>query len=141
MKAHTVVILALVFVMLATTPVFAGGRPLSADLSGANAVPGPGDPDGSVTAHLTLKPGQGLICFDIEVADIATPTAAHIHEGAAGVSGGVVVNFFINANGLSGCVPAMKDTIKAIRQNPSDYYINVHNADFLPGAIRGQLEK
>ena len=141
MKVRTVVLLALVFVMLAATPVFAGGRPLAADLSGDNAVPGPGDPDGSGAAYLTLNQGQGLICFDIEVADIATPAAAHLHEGAAGVSGGVVVNLDIDSNGLSGCVPATKDTVKAIRQNPSDYYINVHNGDFPSGAIRGQLEK
>ena len=121
--------------------VLAGGRPLSASLSGANEVPGPGDPDGSGTAHLTLNQGQGEICFDIEVEDIDPPTAAHIHVGEAGVAGGVVVNFDIASNGLSGCVDVDKSTVKAIRQNPAGYYVNVHNPAFPPGAVRGQLSK
>ncbi len=119
----------------------AGGRPLTADLTGAAEVPGPGDPDGSGHASLALNSGQGQICFEIAVADISAPTAAHIHVGTADVSGGVVVNFNVAVNGLSGCVDADADLIKAIRQNPDQYYVNVHNADFPPGALRGQLCK
>jgi hypothetical protein len=33
------------------------------------------------------------------------------------------------------------DLIKAIRQNPEAYYVNVHNSDFPTGAVRGQLSK
>lgn len=117
------------------------GRPLSAELTGAAEVPGPGDPDGFGTAVVTLNQGQKQICFSIEVADIAPPAAAHIHIGTADVSGGVVVNLDIATNGLAGCVLAESGTIKAIRQHPDEYYVNVHNADFPPGAIRGQLEK
>lgn len=119
-----------------------GGRPLSAQLTGSAEVPGPGDPDGSGTAELTLNQGQGLIQFEITVSNIAPPTAAHIHIGAAGVAGGVVVNLDIANNGLSGSVGGIdRDLIKAIRQNPENYYINVHNSDFPPGAVRGQLSK
>jgi hypothetical protein len=57
------------------------------------------------------------------------------------VSGGVVVNFDVANDGLSGCVEADKELIKDVRQNPSGYYVNVHNADFPPGAVRGQLSK
>jgi hypothetical protein len=32
-----------------------------------------------------------------------------------------------------------QDLVKQIAQAPSQYYVNVHNAAFLPGAIRGQL--
>ena len=67
-----------------------------------------------------------------------TLVAAHIHIGAAGVAGGVAVPL----SPTSGCVDGVdKDLIKDIRQNPGNYYVNVHNADFPPGAVRGQLSK
>ncbi len=118
-----------------------GGRPLTADLTGAAEVPVPGDTDGSGTAWVTLNQGLAEACFVIEVADIVTPTAAHIHDAPAGVASGVVVNFDLATNGLSGCVDADAGLIKAIRQAPWNYYVNVHNADFGPGAVRGQLSK
>jgi hypothetical protein len=31
------------------------------------------------------------------------------------------------------------DLIKAIQANPSNYYVNVHNAEYSAGAVRGQL--
>ena len=42
---------------------------------------------------------------------------------------------------VAACVSAGEDLIKEIRQNPANYYVNVHNADFPDGAIRGQLSK
>jgi hypothetical protein len=30
---------------------------------------------------------------------------------------------------------------KEILKNPADYYVNVHNAEFPLGALRGQLSK
>lgn len=121
-----------------------GGRPLDALLLGTNEVPpvSTGDPDGRGSASLTLNQGQGLVCFDIAVQNIGTITAAHIHHGAAGVNGPVVVNFNPAVNGLNNCVSDIDpDLIKAIRQNPQDYYVNVHTAEFRGGAVRGQLSK
>ena len=61
-----------------------GGRRLSATLTGAAEVPGPGDLDGSGTVALTVRPGHNEVCFDIHVSGIALPaTAAHIHQGPA----------------------------------------------------------
>jgi hypothetical protein len=82
------------------------------------------------------------VCFEIDVTAIGTPLAAHIHDAPVGVASGVVVNFNVPGNGLSGCVDDVdKDLIKAIRQNPAGYYVNVHNAAFPSGAVRGQLSK
>jgi hypothetical protein len=121
---------------------FAGGRPLSAELFGDSEVPGPGDPDGRGLAVVFLNQGQREICFFIEVADIAPVTAAHIHTGEDNEAGPVVVNFDTANNGLSGCVDGVDPAlIMEIRQNPEAFYVNVHNADFPPGALRGQLEK
>ena len=119
-----------------------GGRRLTATLTGAAEVPGPGDPDGGGSAVITLNQGQNEVCFELTVTNIAAATAAHIHTGAAGAAGGVVVTLTPPTEGSSkGCVSAGAELIKEIRQKPGNYYVNVHNAEFPDGAVRGQLSK
>ena len=111
-------------------------------MSGAEEAPGPGDPDGTGTATITLNPGQSEVCFELTVADIAPATAAHIHLAPAGEPGPVVVGLTAPTSGSStGCVTADRELISDIIRTPSAYYVNVHNADFPAGAIRGQLSK
>lgn len=121
----------------------AGGRPFTATMIGADEAPGPGDPDGTGTAHFTLNQGQGEVCFELEVSNIAPATAAHIHLAPPGSPGPIVVPLTPPTNGSSsGCISGVDpDLIKAIRQDPDAYYVNVHNADFPAGAIRAQLSK
>jgi hypothetical protein len=126
------------------SPARSGGRPLTATLTGAAEAPGPGDPNGTGTATLRLNPGQGKVCFVLTAKDITLPaSAAHIHVGASGSAGDIVVTLVApDATGVSGgCVSAPRATIKAILKNPSGYYVNVHTSDFPGGAIRGQLSK
>ncbi len=113
-----------------------GGRPLSATLTGAAEING-GDLDGSGTATLTLNEGQGEICFNFTVANLATVIGVHIHKAPVGQNGPIVVPL----NTLSGCVNADPALIKDIRQDPVAYYVNVHTTEFPGGAIRGQLSK
>jgi glucose/arabinose dehydrogenase len=119
------------------------GRPFETALTGAAEVPGPGDPDGTGEVTLRLNHGRGEVCFDLTVNDIAPATAAHIHRGPVGVAGPVVVGLEPppSEGSSSACVSADKDLIKDIIQNPDGYYVNVHNAEFPAGAIRGQLSK
>jgi hypothetical protein len=127
---------------LAAVPAFAddSGRPLATTLSGAAEVPGPGDPDGSGSAVLRLNPGQEEICYSLTVSGIAPATAAHIHVGLAGIAGPVVVPLQAPTSGSSSaCASASRELIRAIILNPENYYVNVHNADFPAGAVRGQL--
>ena len=117
-----------------------GGFTLSTTLTGAAEVPGPGDPDGSGTATLRLNPGQEEICYELTVTGVAPIRAAHIHVGTADVAGPVVVALTPPTDGSSsGCVTADRDLILAIIQNPEQYYVNVHNAEYPAGALRGQL--
>jgi CHRD domain len=117
-----------------------GGRPLTTTLSGAEEAPGPGDPDGTGFAGLTINPGLRQVCFWLEVSGIEPATAAHIHIGAAGVPGPVVVPLTPPTAGRSqGCVEVTRELAKAIIHDPSAYYVNVHNDDFQAGAVRGQL--
>ena len=121
-----------------------GGRPLSAIMIGSEEVP-PGDPDGIGVAELTFNPGLNEVCWHISVMNIALPaTAAHIHRAPAGVAGPVVVPLSPpDSSGMSsGCRAGVdRDLILDIMHNPQEYYVNVHNADYPAGAVRGQLGK
>lgn len=138
MRRISIAVIALAALLVAA-PAVAGGRPLSADLAASNEVPG-GDGDATGSAHVTLNQGQGEVCFHITTDGLSTPAvAAHIHKAPAGVNGPVVVDFQWATTGGMGCVDADADLIKEIRQNPSEYYVNVHNPTVPSGAVRGQL--
>jgi hypothetical protein len=113
-----------------------GGRPFVIELTGADEVPGPGDPDGTGTAWLSVNPGTGSVCWQIEWANVGEPFAGHIHHAPAGVAGPVVVPFNPPSGG---CTTADRDLLVDIMRNPADYYVNIHNAEFPGGIIRGQL--
>jgi hypothetical protein len=110
-----------------------------AGMNGAMEAPGPGDPNGSGKATITADTETGEICFALVVRNIEPATAAHIHEAEKGSPGPVVVTLAPPTNGSSsGCVLDAAQA-QAIAANPSGYYVNVHNADFPDGAVRGQL--
>ena len=120
-----------------------GGRTFSTELTGAAEVPGPGaPPPASGTATITVNPGQEEVCWEITATDITLPaTGAHIHEGAVGEFGDVVVPLTPpDASGFSsGCAEVSREVALDILKNPEDYYVNVHTTLFPNGAIRGQL--
>jgi hypothetical protein len=124
-----------------------GGRPLTASLSGANEVTnagvfGVGDPNGTGIARVTVNPGRNLICWDITVENIDGATRGHIHEAAAGKNGPIVVELFEGTTQLEGCTtPEAGTTAREILKDPASYYVNIHNAAFPAGAIRGQLSR
>ncbi len=127
-----------IFVLGVSVPAYAGGRPLTADLSFENEIPA-ADSTATGSAEFTLNQGQGEICFNISVTGLSgAVTADHIHMGAADQNGGVVVSL---EGDLNGCVDADRAMIKAIRQNPGNYYVNVHTSLNPGGEVRGQLSK
>ncbi len=107
------------------------------------------DPDGSGSATLTLDPEAGTVCFELSWTKIRGPFAAHVHVGAAGAAGDIVIHLFDmkggtplagSIKGVSGCAKNPDGAaIDAVLANPSGYYVNVHNVKFPGGAIRGQL--
>lgn len=109
------------------------GVPIYADLDGGNA-------DGQIT--VVVDPPKGTACYLMNVQGLADVTAAHIHTGAAGETGGPVLTLEAPTDGSSGgCVDVAADLSAALLDNPSAYYVNVHTRTQPNGAIRGQLMK
>jgi hypothetical protein len=111
------------------------GNSLHATLLGKSETP-KGDPDGSGTAEIKINGRQ--VCWEIKVARVQTIVAAHIHKGRPGVAGPVVVPFG-KVFKSKGCTTTTAAIAAAIKKSPSAYYVNVHNAKYPGGALRGQL--
>jgi hypothetical protein len=125
-----------------------GGKLLTTTLTGAEEVDpdtgelGAGDPDGSGFATITVNPGQSTVCYELSVSGIVPASDAHIHFARAGENGDVVVPLEPPTNGSSSdCASVERSLAKNILKNPELYYVNVHNAEFPSGALRGQLSK
>lgn len=142
MKKFRLSIIMTVLVLLMVSPVVASGRPFSTTLTGEAEAPNPGDPDGAGTAEITVNPGLEEVCFELTVSDIAPATAAHIHVGAVGEPGPVVVPLVPPTSGeSSGCISVDQELALEIIRHPENYYVNVHNAEYPGGAVRGQLSR
>ena len=144
MKTRIVMLAAFVALPLAAAATSSaarhGGRPITAQMTGAAERPGPGDPDGSGTARFRVNPGQGRICYTLTVANIEPATAAHIHRAPATAAGPVVVGLAAPTGGSSeGCADVTRALAQEIIRNPGAFYVNVHNTPYPGGAVRGQL--
>ncbi len=122
-------------------------------LTGANEVPAV-TTTAKGTFAATLDEAAGTIAWTLTVPEITNATAAHIHAGAAGVNGGIVLNLFaaptgspassINVSGtaraadisgtLAGNLPGFITALKA-----GTLYANVHTTANAGGEIRSQV--
>jgi hypothetical protein len=130
----------------AVATVVAGGAPLAlaastttlkTTMTGKAEAPTRGDADGSGKA--TIRITGKKVCFIVSYSRIGKPSDAHIHKGAKGKAGPVVVGLFAGGFKKSGCVTTTSAIAKAIARHPSSYYVNLHNKAFPNGAVRGQL--
>jgi hypothetical protein len=97
-----------------------------------------GDPDGRGTAEIRITGRR--VCWEIKVSKVQTIVAAHIHKGRPGVEGPVVVPFG-KVFRSKGCTTTTAALAAAIERTPAAYYVNVHNAKYPAGALRGQLRR
>lgn len=120
-------------------PAGAATRTFTVALHGSEEVP-PAD-GGSGTARITVDSSTGRICYVLLVSDLGGPAvSAHIHQAPFGVVGPDVVPLVAPVDGRSAaCTTTSKAEAKAILAHPSDFYVNVHTAEFPAGAARGQL--
>ncbi|MDH3605413.1 MAG: CHRD domain-containing protein [Acidimicrobiia bacterium] len=108
------------------------------ELSGSEVVPGPGLPGGSAAVSINVTAG-GEVCFTFDIAAVPGVTAAHIHQGPAGSSGPVVVDFGVNGGDSFGCVNTDTAIAVDILNTPENYFVNVHSTAHPAGAVRGQM--
>jgi hypothetical protein len=118
-----------------------GGTEFTIAMTGEAESPA-GEPAGTGTATVRARRNQGQVCFSMQVQNMTLPSVgAHIHTGAAGTSGDIVVQLRApNASGAaSGCVAASRSIVNQILANAAGFYVNVHTTEFPGGAVRGQL--
>jgi CHRD domain len=141
--------LVLVMLLLSAIPVGANTEvKITTTLTALDPVTGvvTGDPDGRGKAEFTFDTDQGTICYELEVEGIAEPVepapglgSAHIHFLA---TGGIAVDLKADFQAdksdefkASGCVEVDSALLQDILENPDQFYVNIHNADFPGGAL------
>ncbi|TMK40395.1 MAG: CHRD domain-containing protein [Actinobacteria bacterium] len=129
----------------ATTATPSGGakvkpKTYKVKLAGKNEVPA-GAPTGSGTAVISVKAKTNQLCWKFSnLQGVTAPKLAHIHQGAAGAAGPVVIPLSTAAQfKSSGCAPAAAGLLAQIEANPKGYYVNIHNAKYPGGVVRAQL--
>ena len=103
-----------------------------ADLNGTNEVPST-TTSATGSATFVLDSLSDQLAYRWSSANM-TPTAVHIHSGAVGITGSVVVPLDITGSGS-----VTLTALQAASLLMNGYYINVHSADFPNGEIRGQI--
>jgi hypothetical protein len=104
-----------------------------------------GDPDAFGLAAITFPTATG-ICVTLQVDNLLGATSAHIHPGRETFVGAPIFTLVAPAAPSAGnpgasvtCGVPPAGLPAALRANPANFYINVHNATYPLGAIRGQL--
>jgi hypothetical protein len=89
------------------------------------------------TATLSLDRATRMLSGSVSV-DGAVPTIAHIHAGAAGEAGAVVLPLSVSGNGASLAATALTQA-QVDSLDAGELYINIHSAANATGEIRGQI--
>jgi CHRD domain len=135
--------------MVALPAELAGGQrrapavKLIAAMSG-DEEPGGGDTDGYGAANITVSGTRRRICWHVAARQIDDVVGGHIHRGARGENGDIVVPLFNQADldpSARGCERVRRSLGREIARFPSRFYVNVHTTPFPGGAIRGQLSR
>jgi hypothetical protein len=120
---------------------YKNGRMKTATLSGINEIATPGDADGTGILKFAVRSEGGRFCYDLSVSNISTPTAASLNMGTRDTVGQPIAVLQPPVTGsVKDCLTFDADRIGDIQRNPANYYVNVQNAEFPNGAIRGQLK-
>ncbi len=113
----------------------------AAAMTGAKEVPGPGAADPAIgEALVTVDAVTKQVCVNISATGITAYTGLHIHSGAAGAQGPVVVDFAPPTGTLDKFAKCVTDDdAVGVAADPAAFYLNAHTAEFPDGALRDQL--
>jgi CHRD domain len=127
-------------ILMSPEAAFAVPRPFAASLSGSNEVP-PGIASLTGRATFTIDVATGQVCSQVTT-NVSGAVAMHIHKGARGVNGPIVVHLNIRSiNAARVCVSATVAVASAVAANPAGHYLNIHTPAAPGGAVRGQLAR
>eukprot|EP00850_Spirogloea_muscicola_P012003 SM000076S21824 [mRNA] locus=s76:399489:401373:+ [translate_table: standard] len=135
-------------------PYSANQQPAANSLRFSSALLGSNEPNstsnGSGSAKFafsSINSTTELVEFLLNVTGLDFIFLAHIHAGAASVSGPVVIDFvpairfgsFNTNHYYRGYVTTNKTLVDNITAPPDNYYTNIHTNKYPAGAVRGQL--
>jgi hypothetical protein len=124
----------------------------TADLTVDAEVPPVAAPsEGSGSAEVTISTDETEVTYNVSYQDLTgEAVASHIHFGAAGVAGGIMLPLAHGPSPFGGTLTeadftpvdggpqTFAEALDAIRDGNA--YVNIHTAANGPGEIRGQLE-
>lgn len=139
------------------------GEEFLATLTGANEVPALPAPTTATGTSVFAVVQDTFLIYRVDVAGINSPTLAHIHDGAAGVAGPIVVDLYLGPTrgaAYSGPLGLAQLRVSQLTKLPSSYgatpqdrlnellarmragnlYVNVHSTTYPGGEIRGQIQ-
>jgi CHRD domain len=134
------------------------GDTFHATLDATNEVPPPSLSGNTPSGTATFTPQGDVLLYQVKVTGLSSPyVAAHIHTGAPGVAGPVIVPLMLNAGtdgsatgegtidasaikgkNADGSPMSMADLLAAMRSGST--YVNVHTANNKAGEARGQIQ-
>ena len=122
--------------LTACASMMSGGTTVSVNLSGAEEVP-PLSVPGSGSGSFTIGE-DGTVSGSVTTTGVQG-TAAHIHIGARGTNGPVVVPFTKNGDTYSAPAGAKLNDAQMRAFKAGNLYVNVHTARNKGGEVRAQL--
>jgi uncharacterized protein (DUF302 family) len=113
------------------------------DISGAQVVPNEVETSANGVGVLQVNLNNGDLSGYIALSELPDVTAAHIHQGARGENGGVVVPLEPNDDKTIFSVPegTVLTPSQLVNLLKEELYFNAHTAEHPAGVIRGQIER
>jgi len=127
-----------------TTAIPEGVEVFTATLNGANERPTPVTTTATGRAVITVL--GNLVSWKVDVTDMDSVTAGHIHKGLADSTGNPIVTFTVTQTGLNftgtvavGSATVVDSVLTLMRDRRA--YVNIHTRVNGGGEIRGQTVK